>query len=291
MAITTRIEWADATINPLVGCSKISPACENCYAERMAARMAHNPAVAHRYADTVDAHGKWTGKINLFSSEMYKVLRWRKAQRIFVGSMSDLFHPSVPDEHLDQVFAYMLASYAIPACAKHTFMLLTKRPDRMRKYLSAASSALIERWAEAGSRMIVWDNEEAIFSKLIESIANCGPPLFPLPNVWLGTTVEDQARADERVPELLATPGALHFVSCEPLLGPVDFSNMDVDAAGHDEWCTINALSGEHTDMGRPCQPVPRLGWIIAGGETGPGARPAQPRPANMHFPKESHHA
>lgn len=292
MATNTRIEWADATINPLVGCSKNSPACDHCYAERMAARMVHNPAVAQRYAGTVDAHGKWTGKINYVTAQMEKALRWRKPQRIFVGSMSDLFHPSVPDDHLDRVFAYMLASYAIPNCAKHTFMLLTKRPDRMRKYLSAAPSKLIERWAEAGSRMIVWDNEEAIFSKLIESIANCGPPLFPLPNVWLGTTVEDQARADERVPELLATPGALHFVSCEPLLGPVDLYRwllIGWQCQGckgffrgrHRQICPDcgreGFWSGSHDFDGHGSHGLRGLGWVIGGGETGPGARPSHP--------------
>ncbi|WMW64364.1 phage Gp37/Gp68 family protein [Nitratidesulfovibrio liaohensis] len=291
MATNTRIEWADATINPLVGCSKVSPACDNCYAERMAARMVHNPAVAHRYAGTVDAHGKWTGKINYVTSQMKKALRWRKPQRIFVGSMSDLFHPSVPDEHLDQVFAYMLASHTLANCANHTFMLLTKRPDRMREYLSAGPSALIERWAKAGDGWIILDNEDVCFSETIESIASWGPQLdyrpwaythqlFPLPNVWLGTTVEDQARADERVPELLATPGALHFVSCEPLLGPVDLSPWLEEILHEDEVGVENGNQTLPMELGMPCMHDPwifGLRWVIAGGETGPGARPSHP--------------
>lgn len=328
MATNTRIEWADATINPLVGCSKVSPACDNCYAERMAARMVHNPSVAHRYAGTVDAHGKWTGKINYVTSQMKKALRWRKPQRIFVGSMSDMFHPSVPDERLDEVFACILASHTLANCANHTFILLTKRPERMREYLSAGPSTLIERWAKAGDGWIILDNEDVCFSETIESIVSWGPQLdykpwaytyqlFPLPNVWLGTTVEDQARADERVPELLDTPGALHFVSCEPLLGPVDlrkwlpgswecslaclhrqyewpelwycgecgYENSDDGAWGDPETCPECGcgdgpqapcpacnfpMYNDHPD-------TPHLRWIIAGGETGPGARPAHP--------------
>lgn len=291
MATNTRIEWADASINPLVGCSKVSPACDHCYAERMAARMVHNPAVAQRYAGTVDAHGKWTGKINLRSSEMEKTLRWRKPQRIFVGSMSDLFHPSVPDEHLDEVFACILASHTLANCANHTFMLLTKRPDRMREYLSAGPSTLIERWAKAGDGWIILDNEDVCFSETIESIVSWGPQLdykpwaytyqlFPLPNVWLGTTVEDQARADERVPELLATPGALHFVSCEPLLGSVDLSQWLQEILHEDEVGVENGNQTLPMELGMPCMHDPwifGLRWIIAGGETGPGARPAHP--------------
>lgn len=312
MATNTRIEWADATINPLVGCSKISPACDHCYAERMAARMVHNPAVAQRFAGTVDAHGKWTGKINLFPSEMKKALRWRKAQRIFVGSMSDLFHDDVPDEFLDTVFAYMLASHTLANCANHTFMLLTKRPDRMREYLSAAPSALIERWAKAGDGWIILDNEDVLFSEFIFShasweLSNHGPKyapwaytehLFPLPNVWLGTTVEDQARADERVPELLATPGALHFVSCEPLLGPVDLYRwllIGWQCQGckgffrgrHRQICPDcgreGFWSGSHDFDGHGSHGLRGLGWVIDGGETGPGARPSHPNWFRSH--------
>jgi len=234
MATITKIEWADASINPLVGCSKVSPACDNCYAERLAARMVHNPAVAQRYAGTVDAHGKWTGQINVLPNELLeKARRMRRPRRIFVGSMSDLFHPHVPDGHIARVFTQM--AYV----GHHTYMLLTKRPDRMRELLSRpdmqdAVRCTLQRWRDE---------------------ADLPPQDFrwPLPNVWLGTTVEDQARADERVPELLAAPGALHFVSCEPLLGPVDFTRIIVGSA------------------------VPVLRWVIAGGETGPGARPSHP--------------
>lgn len=309
MGTNTKIEWADATINPLVGCSKISPACDHCYAERMAARMVHNPAVAHRFAGTVDAHGKWTGKINYVTSQMEKALRWRKPQRIFVGSMSDLFHPGVPDEHLDEVFACILASHTLANCANHTFMLLTKRPDRMREYLSAGPSTLIERWAKAGDGWIILDNEDVCFSETIESIVSWGPQLdykpwaytyqlFPLPNVWLGTTVEDHARADERVPELLDTPGALHFVSCEPLLGPIDLREWigthnchlcygdrfflgDCDEDESEQTlCPHCGRSGGvgtwNSWMGRDYD-GPGIQWVIAGGETGPSARPSHP--------------
>lgn len=298
MATNTRIEWADSTINPLVGCSKISPACNHCYAERMAARMVHNPAVAHRYAGTVDAHGKWTGKINVIPNELLeKARRMRRPRRIFVGSMSDLFHPRVPAGHIARIFTQMAI------VGHHTYMLLTKRPDRMREMLSQQDMQDAVR-----SNVLRWRDE-----------ADLPPQDFrwPLPNVWLGTTVEDQARADERVPELLATPGALHFVSCEPLLGPVDlrkwlpgswecsltcgyrqhewpeqwfcgtcgYENSDDGAWGDPETCpecgcgdspqTPCPMCGlpmynDHPD-------TPYLRWVIAGGETGPGARPAHP--------------
>lgn len=261
MATNTRIEWADATINPLVGCSKISPACNHCYAERMAARMVHNPAVAHRYAGTVDAHGKWTGKINVIPGELLgKAQRMRRTRRIFVGSMSDLFHPRVADGSIATIFSEM-------ACVeRHTYMLLTKRPDRMRELLSCM-----------GMR-------ETVRGHVRYKRERLGLPQqdfrWPLPNVWLGTTVEDQARADERVPELLATPGALHFVSCEPLLGPVDLSPWLQEILHEDEVGVENGNQTLPMELGMPCMHDPwifGLRWVIAGGETGPGARPSHP--------------
>lgn len=254
MATNTKIEWADASINPLVGCSKISPACDNCYAERMAARMVHNPAVAQRYAGTVDAHGKWTGQINVLPNELLeKARRMRRPRRIFVGSMSDMFHPHVPDGHIARIFTQMAM------VGHHTYMLLTKRPDRMRELLSRhdmqdAVRCTLQRWRDE---------------------ADLPPQDFwwPLPNVWLGTTVEDQAHM-HRVVDLMGTPAALHYLSYEPALGAIDPTRIPVGMV--DDGDVLNALTGTEY-LGDAAYTVPRLDWIIAGGETGPGARAAHP--------------
>lgn len=205
MAVKSLIEWCDATVNPAYGCFKCSPACEHCYAERMAARFSHNPSVAHLFAGTVDASGHWTGKVNLWPERMEQVLHWRKPRRIFVGSMTDLFHPNVPFEFLDRVFAVMAL------CPQHTFQALTKRPERMREYMERIGQPgrLQDAILTHGGNK-EWDKDNA--------------PQWPLPNVWMGTTIWDQASADHAVPILLSTPAAKRFVSVEPMLTSIDIS-------------------------------------------------------------------
>jgi len=126
----SKIEWTDQTLNPAVGCSPVSPACDNCYAVRMATRLAANPKTARRY-DGVVAGGSWTGRVNLFPEVMEKALRRKRPTRFFVGSMTDLFHPNIPLHFLDKIFAYMCVA------PQHVFQILTKRPERMREYVSS----------------------------------------------------------------------------------------------------------------------------------------------------------
>lgn len=177
----TKIEWADMTSNPVVGCSHCSPGCDNCYAERFAARLARNPKTVEKYKGVVDENGKWTGVIDFDVSCLVKLPR--KPKRIFVGSMCDLFHDSVMNNHLEQIMGHIgLTSDN----AHHTFMLLTKRPERMREFFT--------QWK----------------------------PYRAIKNIWLGVTVCNQAEADAKIPLLLQTPAAVRFVSVEPCLGPVD---------------------------------------------------------------------
>ena len=274
MADKTGISWTDATWNPIVGCTIVSPGCTNCYAQAMAARVIRCSAGAGRathYTGTVQpskAGPVWTGKVALApDSILMRPLSWRKGKRIFVNSMGDLFHESVPDEWIDRVFAVM-------ACAaQHQFQVLTKRSARMREYLADASRL---------HRVI--DAAFDITTEFDLDILLCGPwgsppddlkgrrvdlGAWPLANVWAGVTAEDQTRADERIPDLLATPAALRFVSIEPMLGAVDLKNI----TPADKY-ELDALSGFDFDQSSV---GPRLDWVIVGGESGPGARPLHP--------------
>ena len=244
MAETSAIEWTDATWQPVTGCSVVSPGCTNCYAMRLAGtRLAHHPSRAGLTIDT-KAGPVWNGKVRLNEEWLLQPLRWRRPRRIFVCAHGDLFHESVPDEWIDRVFAVMAIA------PQHTFQVLTKRSGRMREYLSGDA---LRRVAQSANR--------------IRPVA--GMIAWPLTNVWLGVTAEDQTRANERIPDLLATPTALRFVSIEPMLGPVDLRN--VSPADKYE---IDALSGYDFDRGLV---GPRLDWVICGGESGPNARPMHP--------------
>lgn len=289
MADKTKIEWADATISPLYGCSKVSPACANCYAERLAARMSRNPGVSKLYAGTVDEDGHWTGKLNLCEDRMVQALRWKLPRRIFVASQSDLFHENVTEEFLDYVFAYMLASHILTNCAKHTFLLLTKRAERMRDYLSASPSALLERWAYAGDGLITLDNEDVLFSELVDvrtgwnwDLAGGGheykawgytEKLFPLPNVHIGVTCENQEQANRRIPHLLATPAVLRFVSVEPMLELVDLTHIALPDGV--VWNALDRQEASDALLEGDCGNI--IDHVICGGESGPNARPMHP--------------
>lgn len=222
MSDTTGIEWTDATWNP--------------------------GQWGHGFATRTSKGGRWTGRVELIPDRLEEPMKWRKPRRIFVNSTSDLFHEELPDAAIDHVFAVMAL------CPRHTFQVLTKRPERMRAYLSALASA--EDWPGRPGRIIQTGEDSHICVR------------FPLQNVWFGTSVEDQATANERIPHLLATPAAVRFVSAEPLLGPIDFTGID-DPGGE-----INALSG-WTEWKKDAGP--KLAWAIVGGESGPGARPMHP--------------
>lgn len=259
MSDKTEISWTDATWNPVVGCTKVSAGCDNCYAIRTAHRMTANPnpLVSQAYAGT-EAGGQWTGRVNLLTDRLDQPPRWRKPRRIFVNAQSDLFHEAVPDDFIARVWAVMALA------PQHVFQVLTKRHARMRSLLTAprfqddvwrAATVLMgERGIDKG-RHFAW----------------------PLPGVWLGVSVEDQRWADIRIPALLDTPAAVRWLSCEPLLGPMDLQ-MAVPrpcTCGPDQTFLIGETRAHKT--GCPALRWPFPDWVIVGGESGPNARPMHP--------------
>lgn len=227
MSTNTSIEWTDVTWNPTRGCSRVSPGCTNCYAERQARRFAGKNGA---YEGLIHSTGSWNGGITLVEGALDDPYRWRKPRRVFVDSMSDLFHANVPFDFVDKVFETMITN------ARHTFQILTKRPERMREYMRGSDT---------------WPRRASI-DKLVPS------------NIWLGVSVENQETADERIPLLLDTPAAVRFLSCEPLLGEIRLDDpIGVDRPSY------------FYDYGNFLRDRPRdISWVIAGGESGPGARP-----------------
>lgn len=223
MSDRSAIEWTDATWNPVTGCTKVSPGCDHCYAETFAERWRNTPG--HYFENGFD--------VQLRPDKLTLPLRWRKPRKVFVNSMSDLFHADVPDDYIAQVFAVMAAA------SEHTFQVLTKRHGRMRSLLNR-SSFRDSVTTYIDTRDYVWKQRT-----------------WPLPNVWLGVSVEDQERANLRIPALLRTPAIVRFLSCEPLLGPVDLDAID--------WDGVTSLASLDNNA---------IGWVIVGGESGIGARP-----------------
>jgi protein gp37 len=258
VADKTGIEWTDATWNPVRGCSRISEGCRHCYAETMAARFSGPgqpyEGLAKRGTST-GWHAKWTGEVRMVPEHLADPLRWRKPRRIFVNSMSDLFHEALTNEQIAAVFGVMAAA------PRHTFQVLTKRAERMRDWFRwVAGERLPLRTIQYSPRLVC-----AVAAKDhgvdVGSVAE--PRSWPLPNVWLGVSVENQLAADTRIKHLLATPAAIRFLSCEPLLGPIQ---LGCEVAGEFEFFEHGLGAG-------------RLGWVdwvIAGCESGRGARPAQ---------------
>lgn len=237
MGDKTKIEWCDATWNPILGCTKVGAGCDNCYAMRSVHRMAGNPKLAAAAGGTtkiINGRPGWTGVVRCLPERLEIPLHWRAPRRIFVASQSDPFHEAVPDEFLDRMFAVMALT------PQHTYQLLTKRPERMREYLTAemVGARIDAATHEFGGMGGVW------FSSM--------------PNVWGLVSVEDQATADARIPVLLETPLAVRGVSAEPLIGPVSVQQW-IPPVGVDD---------------RSQGPWPYLDWAIVGGESGPGARP-----------------
>ena len=241
MADHTKIEWTDATWNPVTGCSVVSPGCTNCYAMRLAgARMQHHPSRAGLTVPSA-AGPVWNGIVRLNEQWLDQPFHWRRPRRIFVCAHGDLFHEAVPDDWIDRVFAIMAL------CPQHIFQVLTKRAARMRDYLS--SHDVGARWALA---------VRSQGSALPAPALAVEWTRHGLPNVWAGVSAENQRLADERIPLLLETPAAVRWISAEPLLGSVRLR----EALG-DDWLA-SGKSGE------------RLGlhWVVCGGESGPAARP-----------------
>lgn len=273
----SKIEWTQKTWNPILGCDRISPGCDRCYAITQAnIRAANpNPKIAKAFEGLTartDAGLDWTGRVNLLPERLSQPLRWRKPATVFVNSLADLFHKDVPDDYIAQVFAVMAATL------RHTYQLLTKRHGRMRSLLTS------DGFLDAVGRHWMYDDripDESVW------------PGWPLPNVHLGVSAEDDHWARIRTDALVDTPAAVRFLSCEPLLGPIDLSRwmppgrarwqcggcraffggdwqQFCPGCGREGyWC------GSHTGNGRPNdQP---LSWVIVGGESGSGARPMHP--------------
>ena len=265
----SKIEWTEKTWNPIRGCSRISEGCRNCYAERMATRFSGEGKPFHGYAESTPSGPRWTGKVSLIPEMLDKPLRWRKPARVFVNSMSDLFHESLSFEEIAAVFGVMAA------CPQHTFQVLTKRAERMREFLCDPG-----RDFDVVQEMAKWVGKNGRFkgegrTKWLRSLES----ILPLPNVELGVSVEDQAAADERIPYLLDCPAAVRWVSAEPLLGEIDFRDvtlLPVGAVGDDSpRVGLNALAG-HVIGPDDVRSDLRLDWIVVGGESGPVARPCE---------------
>lgn len=249
MGDATKISWTDATWNPVRGCSRVSEGCRNCYAERVAARFSDEGQPYHGLADRTRPGSKWTGDVRLVPEHLADPLRWKKPRRIFVNSMSDLFHERLPDDAIDQVFAVMVLA------GQHTYQVLTKRAARMREYINAPQRH--EAWSRAIAKLAPQG-----------PIGGVNEDWWPrhARHIWLGVSVENQAAADERIPELLATPAAVRFLSCEPLIGAVNLLHMPRIGSYHD-WLTGERLTAFEKST------TSRIDWIIAGCESGPGAR------------------
>lgn len=252
MADGTAIDYVDASWPVVAGCSRVSPGCTNCFAVRHSWRLAHNsnPAVSRPYQGTVEQRGDrldWTGTVRCLPERLDWPLRWRSPRRIFVCNMADLFHPAVPNEFIDDVWDVM------HECQHHTFLILTKRPERMWAWYNWATGA------NPGDPNWMWRDNH-------------------LSNIWLGVTCENQEQADRRIPILLQVPAAVRWVSIEPMLGPVDLSRwLEPDCPA----CDATGIGIPQLGTGCPvCQgtgAIPTLSWVVVGGETGPGARPLHP--------------
>lgn len=278
MSDKTGIEWTDATWNPVTGCTKVSQGCKHCYAERDWARLAANPAT--KYA------GRAFTDVATHRDTLALPCRWSKPRRVFVNSMSDLFHEAVPFEFIAAVFGVMAAA------SWHTFQVLTKRPQRALDFFAWLDAhperahfdtrTLQKRYPGADWRPFL------LFDIAADLLPDSGNDLrvdikrkWPLPNVWLGVSVEDQAAANERVPLLLKMPAAVRFLSVEPMLGPVDirfaFSDAGVIRCPRCMFGTNRLDHGPCPNDGETLRNDPGVHWVICGGESGPRARPMHP--------------
>jgi protein gp37 len=265
----TSIQWTDKTWNPVRGCSIVSPGCVNCYAMKQAHRfnfVKQLPEGGFRAGPYFEltketkAGPQWNGRIVCDEAKLLEPLSWRKPCRVFVNSMSDLFHEDVPDAFIALVFSVMASS-------DHTYQVLTKRAERMRNVVARL------RW-KSGFGFVEFGGRRSLIARLAffddadpwERMAGGGRSSAPMPgfvpkNVWLGVSCEDQQRFNERLSPLRDTPAAVRFLSCEPLLGPIDFL-ADTEVG------VLNVL--------KPYEESPGIDWVIVGGESGPGSRPMQ---------------
>jgi protein gp37 len=303
MGAKTGIEWCDSTWNPLEGCSRVSEGCRNCYAEAMAGRFCGSGQHYEGLATRIGGKSRWTGAVRMVEKHLLDSMKWKavltglmtgegklqsvkrsngeievtrpRRRRIFVNSMSDLFHENVTDEMRDRIFAVMAL------CPQHDFIVLTKRPERMLRYFNSGPRPstmtcprknhilnVLDFMTRAGECAEKYRGLEITLAARLQR----GEWKWPLSNVWLGVSVENQVAADDRVPLLLQTPAAVRFVSCEPLLGPVRLNRIGEEQEGY-----LDALAAVVSCNGRGTKSITGLDWIICGGESGPGARPMHP--------------
>jgi protein gp37 len=265
----SKIEWTNETWNPTAGCSLVSPGCKHCYAMRMAGRIVrmggpaaevYRPLV--KFVGGTRKEGRWNGRAAFLPDRLAEPLSWRKPRLVFVDSMSDWLHEDITNEQVGAILA-------VAAMTPHTYQILTKRAERLPEWFAWFAREFDgygpgHGLSECLDRAVPFGFDEDWLVSLCNVVNGVSslpwqtePPMvprWPLENVWLGVSVEDQERADERIPHLLRTPAAVRFLSCEPLLGPVELPR-------HDQ------------SMGPSVSP---LGWVIAGCESGPGARPCE---------------
>ncbi|MFE7535250.1 DUF5131 family protein [Streptomyces rhizosphaericola] len=266
----SKIEWTEQTWNPTTGCDRISPGCDNCYTLTMAKRLKGMGSAKYQTDGDPRTSGPGFG-LAMHHDTLFDPLSWKKPRRIFVNSMSDLFHAKVTSEFIAQAFAIMALT------PQHTYQLLTKRHARLRSLLSDPAFQI---------QVLVWahrlkdDEHEPSWDPGNRTLTN-----WPLPNVHLGVSVEDQKRADLRIPALLDTPAAVRFLSMEPLIGPVDLCGPIVPSRGRPRltyWLDGRPGYSDPVPTGTGIEMCslttgPRLDWVIVGGESGPGARPMDP--------------
>ena len=256
----SKIEWTERTWNPVTGCSKVSQGCKHCYAEVMHKRL--TAMGVKKYSDPFS-------KVVCHYESLMNPLKVKTPSIFFVNSMSDLFHEDVPAEFIAYVFNTMAAFPLVcrkkdcehddPNCfmgeseTNHTYQILTKRPERALKFFTEEIYEVTNRWPGSYPLCVALGDD------------------WPLPNVWIGVSVEDQKAADERIPMLLQIPAAIRFISAEPLLGPIELNKYDKELG-------INWLTG--LDENYPEEGINmKLDWVIAGGESGKNknVRPMHP--------------
>lgn len=334
----SKIQWTNETWNPVVGCTRASRGCDHCYAVTMTHRLGAmaeadrakgtDPGKKAMYEGLTVLNNRgerhFNGTVRCVEDALTIPLGWKKPRLCFVNSMSDLFHKDVPFEFIDRVFAVMAL------CPQHTFQILTKRPERMAEYFDSFQDWTevdgvvgFERLGVAAGQMLdggwIWGPGKRHRQAIRDFISDAynwydeeterepKPIAWPLPNVWLGTSVEDQAAADERIPHLLRCPAAVRFLSCEPLLGSVDLTtalpHYKCDAGGTDATyhgeshrtvdCGWRGLKHPDDARGKKTEtpqghPHGRclclragvdyifggVNWVIVGGESGKGSRP-----------------
>lgn len=266
----TKIQWTQRTWQVTSGCREWSPGCLNCYARFDARRMGSNPneKVRRRYAGLVVLQSnqlRWSGEVRELPEQLHVPMHWRAPTTVFVNSLSDLFQEGVSFEYIAAVFGVMAG------CARHTFQVLTKRPERM-----VAWSAWVDEQARTSglSPQAVCVVQARGFG--LETSSRDIADAWPLPNVWMGTSVEDQKRADERVPELLRVPAVVRFLSCEPLLEALDLTRWLRDRVPATD-AALDAPDGATLDgmerVGDEWSRVAHLHLVIPGGESGGRAR------------------